>query len=126
MKALVFPGQGAQFVGMGQTLYDNFAEAKTLFEQANEILGFDIKSLMFEGTDEDLKRTSVTQPAIFIHSVVAAKVNQLIEGAAMVAGHSLGEFSALTAAGALSFEDALFRRWPKAGFYSGQCHAKSL
>ncbi|MEM6344722.1 MAG: ACP S-malonyltransferase [Bacteroidota bacterium] len=107
MKALVFPGQGAQFVGMGQTLYDNFDKAKALFEQANEILGFDIKSLMFEGTDEDLKRTSVTQPAIFIHSVVAAKVNQLMEGAAMVAGHSLGEFSALTAAGALSFEDGL-------------------
>ncbi|MEL7532311.1 MAG: ACP S-malonyltransferase [Bacteroidota bacterium] len=107
MKALVFPGQGAQFVGMGQALYDNFAEAKTLFEQANEILGFDIKSLMFEGTAEDLKRTSVTQPAIFIHSVLAAKVNQLMEGAAMVAGHSLGEFSALTAAGALSFEDGL-------------------
>jgi len=107
MKALVFPGQGAQFVGMGQTLYDNFAEAKALFEQANEILGFDIKSLMFAGTDEDLKRTSVTQPAIFIHSVVAAKVNHLMEGAAMVAGHSLGEFSALTAAGAMSFEDGL-------------------
>ncbi|MFK7923881.1 MAG: ACP S-malonyltransferase [Bacteroidia bacterium] len=107
MKALVFPGQGAQFVGMGQALYDNFAEAKALFEQANEILGFDIKELMFAGTDEDLKRTSVTQPAIFIHSVVAAKVNQLMDGAAMVAGHSLGEFSALTAAGALSFEDGL-------------------
>lgn len=107
MKALVFPGQGAQFVGMGQALYDNFAEAKALFDQANEILGFDIKALMFAGTDEDLKRTSVTQPAIFIHSVVAAKVNQLMEGASMVAGHSLGEFSALTAAGALSFEDGL-------------------
>ncbi|MEL6654148.1 MAG: ACP S-malonyltransferase [Bacteroidota bacterium] len=107
MKALVFPGQGAQFVGMGQALYDQFDEAKALFAQANEILGFDIQELMFAGTDEDLKRTSVTQPAIFIHSVVAAKVNQLLDGASMVAGHSLGEFSALTAAGALSFADGL-------------------
>jgi len=107
MKALVFPGQGAQYPGMGKTLYETSDLAKTLFAQANEVLGFDIQEIMFEGTAEDLKRTSVTQPAIFIHSVVAAKVHHLIEGAQMVAGHSLGEFSALAAAGVLSFEDGL-------------------
>lgn len=107
MKALVFPGQGAQFVGMGKALYDASVVAQELFAQANEILGFDIQALMFEGTDEDLKRTSVTQPAIYIHSVVAAMVNNLMADAAMVAGHSLGEFSALTAAGVLRFEDGL-------------------
>ena len=107
MKALVFPGQGAQFSGMGKELYEASYEAKALFSKANDILGFDIQSIMFEGTDEDLKKTSVTQPAIYIHSVVAAVVNNLAADAAMVAGHSLGEFSALAVAGALSFEDGL-------------------
>ncbi|MDW3648170.1 MAG: ACP S-malonyltransferase [Bacteroidia bacterium] len=107
MKALVFPGQGAQFVGMGQKLYDASDLAKNMFAKANEILGFDIQGIMFGGTDEDLKRTSVTQPSIYIHSVVAAMVNDLAKDAAMTAGHSLGEFSALTVAGALSFEDGL-------------------
>lgn len=99
-KAFVFPGQGAQFVGMGKDLYENSPEAKELFEKANEILGFRITDLMFNGTDEDLKQTKVTQPAIFLHSVILA--NSLTETPDMVAGHSLGEFSALVAAKALS------------------------
>ena len=104
-KAFVFPGQGAQFVGMGKSLYENSPAAKELFEKANEILGFRITDLMFEGTDEDLKQTKVTQPAIFLHSVILAK--SLKEKPDMVAGHSLGEFSALVANGTLSFEDGL-------------------
>jgi [acyl-carrier-protein] S-malonyltransferase len=107
MKTYVFPGQGAQFVGMGKELYEQNAFAKELFNQANEILGFRITDLMFEGTDEDLKQTKVTQPAVFLHAVILAKTLGESFRPDMVAGHSLGEFSALTAAGALSFEDGL-------------------
>lgn len=107
MNAYVFPGQGAQFVGMGKDLYDKYPQAKEMFEKANSILGFRITDLMFSGTDEDLKQTKVTQPAIFLHSVILAKVLGDAFKPAMVAGHSLGEFSALVAAGAMSFEDGL-------------------
>jgi [acyl-carrier-protein] S-malonyltransferase len=106
-KAYVFPGQGAQFVGMGKDLYDNSPLAKELFEKANTILGFRITDLMFAGTDEDLKQTKVTQPAIFLHSVILAKTLGESFKPDMVAGHSLGEFSALVANGALSFEEGL-------------------
>jgi len=107
MRAYVFPGQGAQFPGMGKDLYEKYEGAKSLFESANEILKFRITDLMFEGTDEDLRQTKVTQPAIFLHSVILAKTLGDDFRPEMVAGHSLGEFSALVAVGALSFDDGL-------------------
>ena len=106
MKAYVFPGQGAQFVGMGKELYESSPKAKELFDKANDILGFSITDIMFDGTAEDLKQTKVTQPAVFIHSVILALTANDFK-ADMVAGHSLGEFSALVSTGALSFEDGL-------------------
>ena len=123
MKAFVFPGQGAQFSGMGKDLYENSAIAKELFEKANDILGFRITDIMFEGTDEELRQTKVTQPAVFIHSVITA----LCMGDAfcpdMVAGHSLGEFSAMVASGALTFEDGLRLVYARAMAMQKACEA---
>ncbi len=123
MNAFVFPGQGAQFVGMGKDLYENYPIAKEIFEKANEILGFCITDLMFAGTDEDLKQTKVTQPAIFLHSVILAKVMGEKFNPDMVAGHSLGEFSALVAANALSFEDGLKLVYARALAMQKACEA---
>jgi [acyl-carrier-protein] S-malonyltransferase len=124
MKAYVFPGQGAQFIGMGKDLYDNSPLAKELFEKGNEILGFRITDLMFEGTEEDLKQTKVTQPAIFLHSVILAKTLGADFQPAMVAGHSLGEFSALVANGALTFEDGLKLVYKRALAMQKACEIK--
>ena len=107
MKAYIFPGQASQFVGMGKDLFEQFKIAQELFEQANEILGFPITEVMFEGTEEDLKQTKITQPAVFLHSIIKAKIHSDNFQPDMVAGHSLGEFSALVAANALDFEDGL-------------------
>jgi [acyl-carrier-protein] S-malonyltransferase len=107
MKAYVFPGQGAQYPGMGKDLYEKFPVAAEMFQKADEILGFEITGLMFEGNEEDLRQTKVTQPAIFLHSVILARIPGISFQPAMAAGHSLGEFSALVATGALSFEDGL-------------------
>lgn len=123
MKAYVFPGQGAQYSGMGKDLYENSSIGKELFEQANEILGFKITDVMFEGTDEELKQTEVTQPAIFLHSVVLAKTLDNFQPD-MVAGHSLGEFSALVANGALSFEDGLRLVSKRASAMQKACEAE--
>lgn len=124
MKAYVFPGQGAQFIGMGKDLYEASPVAQELFKKANEILGFDITEIMFNGTDEQLKETKVTQPAIFLHSVILAKVLGDDFKPNMVAGHSLGEFSALVASGVLSFEDGLKLVYQRALAMQDACEAE--
>ena len=123
MKAFVFPGQGAQFTGMGKDLYDNYPLAKELFEKANDILGFRITDIMFNGTDEELKQTKVTQPAVFLHSVISALCLGDDFNPEMVAGHSLGEFSALVSAGAISFEDGLKLVYARAMAMQKACEA---
>lgn len=122
MKALVFPGQGSQYVGMGKDVYETRKDIKDLMDSANDILGFDILNLMYNGSADDLKKTQVTQPAIFIHSVAAVKATYSI-GADMVAGHSLGEFSALVANGVLSFEDGLKLVYARANAMQDACDA---
>ena len=126
MKAYVFPGQGAQFSGMGKDLYEKYDIARKMFDEANQILGFDITSLMFEGSDEDLKQTRVTQPAIFLHSVILATVLGESFRPEMVAGHSLGEFSALVANRTLSFDDGLTLVSKRAMAMQKACEANPL
>jgi len=124
MKVFVYPGQGAQFVGMGKSMYNEFPRAKELFEQANEILGFRITDIMFSGTEDELKQTKVTQPALFLHSVILSKIWGKLFTPCMMAGHSLGEFSALTAAGSLSFEDGLILVSKRAYAMQKACETK--
>jgi [acyl-carrier-protein] S-malonyltransferase len=124
MKAYVFPGQGAQFPGMGKDLYDKYPQAKQMFEKANEILGFEITKLMFEGSADDLRQTNVTQPAIFLHSVILARILGDAFRPDMAAGHSLGEFSALVATGALSYEDGLRLVASRAAAMQKACEAE--
>jgi len=124
MKVFVYPGQGAQFVGMGKSMYDDFPRAKAMFEQANEILGFRITDIMFSGTNDELKQTKVTQPALFLHSVILSKIWGRLFTPCMMAGHSLGEFSALTAANALSFEDGLILVSKRADAMQKACESK--
>lgn len=123
MKAFVFPGQGAQYPGMGKDFYDNYSEAKSLFDQADKLLNFNISEVMFNGTPEDLKQTHITQPAVFICSFVDYKISSRNELPDMVAGHSLGEFTALVANGVLSFEDALLLVSKRANAMQNACNA---
>ncbi len=124
MRAYLFPGQGAQFTGMGEDLYEQSDLASSLFEEANDLLGFCITDVMFAGTEEDLKQTKITQPAIFLHSVITARLREDVFQPDMVAGHSLGEFSALTAVGALSFEDGLQLVYKRAMAMQKACEAQ--